>query len=85
MEECIPSPDDMNCRLDDIAFGEAISAFLRNLEIEKRNIFIRRYWFLDSVSEISKRFSLSESNVKTTLFRLRKNLREYLEKEGFEI
>lgn len=85
MEECIPSPDDMNCRLDDIAFGEAISAFLRNLEKEKRNIFIRRYWFLDSVSEISKRFSLSESNVKTTLFRLRKNLREYLEKEGFEI
>ncbi len=85
MEECIPSPDDINCRIDDIAFSEAINRFLKNLEPEKRNIFIRRYWFLDSVAEISKRFSLSESNVKTTLFRLRKNLRYFFEKEGFEI
>ncbi len=85
MEECIPSPDDMNCRIDDMVFAEAINGFLRTLGEEKRNIFIRRYWYLDSVSEISKRFSLSESKVKTTLFRLRKNLRDYLQKEGFEI
>jgi RNA polymerase sigma-70 factor (ECF subfamily) len=85
MEECIPSPDDMDCKIDDMVFAEAINRFLRNLSEEKRNIFIRRYWYLDSVFEISKQFSLSESNVKTTLFRLRKNLKEYLEKEGFEI
>jgi RNA polymerase sigma-70 factor (ECF subfamily) len=85
MEECIPSPDDMDCKIDDMVFAEAINRFLRNLSEEKRNIFIRRYWYLDSVSEISKRFSLSESNVKKTLFRLRKNRKEYLEKEGFEI
>ena len=85
MEECIPSPDDMDCKIDDMVFAEAINRFLRTLGEEKRNIFIRRYWYLDSVFEISKQFSLSESNVKTTLFRLRKNLKEYLEKEGFEI
>ena len=85
MEECIPSPDDMDCKIDDMVFAESINGFLRNLSEEKRNIFIRRYWYLDSVFEISKQFSLSESNVKTTLFRLRKNLKEYLEKEGFEI
>ena len=85
MEECIPSPDDMDCKIDDMVFAEAINRFLQNLSEEKRNIFIRRYWYLDSVFEISKQFSLSESNVKTTLFRLRKNLKEYLEKEGFEI
>ena len=85
MEECIPAPDDMDCKIDDIAFGEIISAFLRGLETEKRNIFIRRYWYFDSVSEISKRIFCSESKIKTSLFRLRKELREYLEKEGFEI
>lgn len=85
MEECIPAPDDTDCRIDDMVFAEIINGFLRNLGEEKRNIFIRRYWYLDSVSDISKRFSISESKVKTTLFRLRKSLREYLEKEGFEI
>lgn len=85
MEECIPSPDDMDCRIDDMVFAEAINGFLRKLGEEKRNIFVRRYFYLDSVSEISKRFSLSESKVKTTLFRLRKSLKDHLEKEGFEI
>ena len=85
MEECIPSPNDLDCRIDDMVFAEAINGFLRKLGEEKRNIFIRRYWYLDSVSEISRRFSSSENKVKTTLFRLRKELREYLQKEGFEI
>ena len=85
MEECIPSPDDTECRIDDMIFAEAINGFLRKLGEEKRNIFVRRYFYLDSVSEISNRFSFSESKVKTTLFRLRKSLKDHLEKEGFEI
>ena len=85
MEECIPAPDDAQCRLDDIAFGEAINGFLRTLSEEKRNLFVRRYWYLDSVSDLSKRFSLSESNVKTTLHRCRNRLREHLEKEGYTL
>lgn len=85
MEQCIPGADDIACRIDEIAFGEAINGFLEKIGAEKRNIFIRRYWYLDSVSEIAKRFSLSESKVKTTLFRCRKKLREYLEKEGYTL
>lgn len=83
MEQCIPSPDDMACRIDDMVLREAINNFLASLEEEKRNLFIRRYWFLDSITDISKRFALSESKVKTTLFRCRNRLREYLEKEGY--
>ena len=63
MEQCIPAPDDVECRIDDI----------------------RRYWYLDSVVAISKRFALSESKVKTTLFRCRTGLREHLEKEGYTL
>ena len=85
MEECIPAPDDAQCRLDDLAFGEALNGFLRTLSEEKRNLFVRRYWYLDSVSDLSKRFSLSESNVKTMLFRCRNRLREHLEKEGYTL
>ena len=84
-EQCIPAPDDAACRMDDMALSEAINGFLRTLGEEKRNIFIRRYWYLDSIAAISQRFALSESKVKTTLFRCRNQLREHLEKEGYTI
>ena len=60
----------------------AINGLLGKLDEEKRGIFICRYWYLDSVAAISERFSLSESKVKTTLHRCRKQLRKYLEEEG---
>ena len=85
MEQCIPSPDDTECRIDDIILKDAINNFLATLDEEKRNIFLRRYWFLDSIADISKRYAISESKVKTTLFRCRNQLREYLEKEGYTL
>lgn len=85
MEQCIPSPDDTECRIDDMALGEALNGFLGMLDESKRNIFIRRYWYLDSIADISKRFALSESKVKTTLYRCRNRLRAYLEKEGYTL
>ena len=85
MEQCIPAPDDVACRIDDIALRNALNGFLRTLDEEKRNIFVRRYYYLDSVAAISKRFALSESKVKTTLFRCRNGLRAYLEKEGYTL
>jgi len=85
MEECIPDPDDSGCRVDDIALGEAINKFLGSLDAQRRNIFLRRYWYMDSISDISKRYALSESKIKTTLFRCRNKLREYLKKEGYTV
>ena len=85
IEQCIPAPDDISCRVDDMALSDAINGFLGKLDVEKRNIFIRRYWYLDSIADISTRFALSESKVKTTLFRCRNRLREYLEKEGYTL
>ena len=83
MEQCIPAPDDIACRMDEMQLREAINGFLRTLEHEKRNMFIRRYWYLDSIAEISKQFAVSESKVKTSLFRMRNQLKEYLEQEGY--
>lgn len=85
MEQCIPSPNDVECRIDDIALSETLNKFLSTLDKEKRNIFVRRYWYLDSIAAISERFDLSQSKIKTTLFRCRNQLREYLEKEGYTI
>ena len=85
LEQCIPSPDDVECRIADAELSNAINGFLRLLDDEKRYIFIRRYWYMDSISDISKRFTISESKVKTTLFRCRSRLRQYLEKEGYDL
>jgi RNA polymerase sigma-70 factor (ECF subfamily) len=85
MEQCIPASDDVACRIDDMVLGETINQFLSTLNKEKRDIFVRRYWYLDSIAAISNRFALSESKVKTTLHRCRKQLRERLEKEGYTL
>ena len=65
--------------------GEIISNFLHSQKQEVRNVFIQRYFFFDSVSEIAKRFSFTESKVKNMLFRTRNKLKDYLIKEGVTI
>lgn len=85
MEQCIPAPDDTESKIDGILFGEIVSKFLRTLSKERRNVFLRRYWYLDSIVSISKRFAFSEGKVKTMLFRCRRELHEYLIKEGYKL
>lgn len=80
-----PRADDAQCRLDDLALSEAINGFLGALDEEKRNLFLRRYWYLDSISDLARCFAMSESKVKTTLFRCRAQLRAHLEKEGYTL
>ncbi len=59
-----------------------ISEFLHGSNVENRVIFLRRYWFSDSINDISVQFGMSESKVKSILYRMRKKLKKYLEKEG---
>ena len=83
LSECIPDTDTPES--EDTVLKEAIESFLRSLPNNKRYIFIRRYWYMDSISEIAKLTHLTESNVKVTLSRLRTNMKEFLEKEGISI
>lgn len=83
LEQCVPASDNCEAHMDTRALAEAINGFLGTLSPEKRKIFLRRYWSMDSIADISKRFSISESKVKVSLFRSRDALRQYLEKEGY--
>ena len=62
-----------------------LNAFLRTLEEEPRRLFIRRYWYFDSIAQLAQDFGMSESKVKSMLFRLRNRLREDLRKEGYDV
>ena len=48
-------------------------------------LFLRRYWYAESILEIARRYGISESKVKTNLFRTRNKLRAYLESEGMTL
>lgn len=82
MEQCIPAA---YSPIDDMFLGDAINRFLGALSQENRIIFLRRYWYLDSIATISQRLTISQNKVKTVLFRCRKQLREQLEKEGYTL
>ena len=61
---------------------EALRRFLETLPQDKRMIFLRRYWFGESIGDIAGRYRVSEGKVKTSLHRTRNTLRQYLKKEG---
>ena len=62
-----------------------VSAFLREQSEDVRGVFMRKYYFFDSVEAIAKRYGFSQSKVKSMLFHTRNKLKEYLIKEGITI
>ena len=79
---CIAGPDLWET-LDARALGRAIDAFLSTLSQDNRILFVRRYWFGDSIQELAQQFSVTENAVSVRLSRVRDKLKTYLIKEGF--
>lgn len=85
LECCVPSDFSVDYIMDEKLLVELIEDFLNSVSDLKRNIFIRRYWYCDSISKIAEDFSVSESKVTSILYRMRLKLKEKLEKEGITI
>lgn len=81
--ECIPSPSDIQDVVETAELSAKISNFLRTLPQLQCDIFIRRYWFAEPAEVIAKRYDLSSGSVRMSLSRTRKNLKNFLRKEGF--
>ena len=82
LEDCVPAPGGPERAVEDRELAELLSGFLRGLSEEGRSMFLRRYWYGESVADIAGTLSCGEGKVKSSLFRTRKALREFLEKEG---
>ncbi|MBR5474322.1 MAG: sigma-70 family RNA polymerase sigma factor [Lachnospiraceae bacterium] len=65
--------------------GECINAWLATLDGRSRSLFLRRYWFGDSVKVLAREFGFSTNRVSVQLFRLRNELKTFLEKEGYAL
>ena len=85
LEDCVPVARGPEQALEDQALAELLNAFLRGLSREGRAIFLRRYWYGQGVAEIAGDLGCGEGKVKSSLFRSRKALREFLEKEGIAV
>ncbi len=84
MEECIPDHSQER-KLEGDEIGHLLNVFLESISLENRLIFLRRYWYADSIQEIAARYRISQSKVKTQLHRTRKKLQLFLEKEGITV
>lgn len=84
LEDCVPTgasgPEE---HLEASELAALIARFFRAQPETARKVFLRRYWYVESVSAIAEAFGWSESKVKSILFRTRKGLRRFLETEGY--
>ena len=83
LAECVASDHDpqMTCQAKELE--GAINRFVRSLPARDGNIFIRRYYFLESTDDITARFGINKGSLSVILSRTRAKLKKYLEKEGF--
>lgn len=82
LAECLSSKSNVESEYAAKELGQHIRLFVRALPEKDCNVFVRRYFFTESVREIAKRYQLTENNVMVILSRTRKKLKQYLIKEG---
>ena len=85
LEECIPSSENIETESESKEITAAINRWLETLKKEERILFLRRYWFGDSVAELSEKSKIPPKKLSSKMFRLRKNLKEFFEKEGIAL
>lgn len=83
LDQCLPGGNTTEEEYEGRALSESIAAFLRTVSEQARNVFIGRYFYMDSVKEVARYCGVSESNAKVLLHRTRLALKEHLEKEGY--
>ena len=81
LESCLASGHLVEQELEKKLLEAEIERFLRMQKETDRLLFLRRYWFCDSIEVLADTFGWSQSKVKSRLFRLRGRLREHLVKE----
>lgn len=85
LDECIPGNSETEAYTDEMELRCAINDFLKTLRPEMRQVFIRRYWYFKPINDIAKEYRMTSSRVKSMLFRARRELKKYLEKESITV
>lgn len=84
LAECVSGKDNVEQEIDRKELAKTINAFLATLPRAKRDVFVCRYWYCQSVKDIARHTGMSETYVSVTLNRLRNGLKTYLKERGYE-
>ena len=78
ISECIPAKNTVEEQIELKELSETVNRFLAELSVEKQQVFLRRYWYADSMETIAGKYGFTVSKVKSMLFHTREALREHL-------
>ena len=82
LQYCIAGSDDGREIEDQLAMVDVLNRFLGSLSPQSRKVFMRRYWYFNSIKEIANEYHMTEGKVKMLLLRTRRELKKHLEREG---
>lgn len=85
LEECIPGEDQIESAITQAEITEAVNEFLSGLSYEQRKLFVKRYWYAETLASSAASLGMSESKAASALFRMRKRLREHFNERGLSI
>ncbi|MBO4418432.1 MAG: RNA polymerase sigma factor [Oscillospiraceae bacterium] len=85
LAEILHSDQDTEAAVEARALSEAVSRWLWSVSEEKRQVFVRRYWYAEPLRQIAARYGMSEAKVKSLLLRTRQELAKQLTKEGYDL
>lgn len=85
LEECLPTKENVEESIEYSELTNYLNEFLQTLTVEKRKIFLARYWYAFSIKEIATENKLNENNIKVILHRTRSELKDYLTERGVVI
>lgn len=80
--ESLPALGNVESEAEIKELTACINRFLADQKQEDRYLFVRRYYFADSVAELAAQTGKSPHSVSVHLFRIREKLQKYLRKEG---
>lgn len=89
LDECISDnssiEEKFEQKIEEEQIVDSINAFLKSCSEFNRRVFVLRYWYCESISEIASEVGAAENKVSVSLYRTRNKLHEHLEKEGYSI
>lgn len=85
LSECVSGKEDVHAEVEYHELVKAIDVFLDSLSSQKRKMFVCRYWYNDSISDIAKQFNMKDNAVSMTLARTRTKLQQYLVERGYHV
>ena len=84
LRECVGT-DTRDELLSELVLHDTINTFLRRQFPLRRAVFLRRYWYMEPIADIAKALGLRQGQTRTILYRMRRELKEELEKEDIKL